>query len=108
MLELSRPQLEILSRLNSLGFAVVAFSMYANCVGIRRGDCAALLSPDHAGFRILGEPSWLVNGNLSVKIRDGDQQFFVWKKARVVATSEVLAALAEFANELRAALNSTQ
>jgi len=108
MLELSKSQLQILSRLNSLGFSVVAFPMYANYVGIRRGDCAALLSPDRAGFRVLGEPSWLVNGNLSVKIADGDQKLFVWKRSRVLATSEILAALAEFSQDLTAALNSTK
>ena len=105
MPELSPSQLAILSRLKSLGFVLVAFPMYANYVGVRRGDCAALLAPESAmGFRIFGEPSWLINGNLSVKIADAGGQFYVWKKSRVEATPDRRALVAEFASDLASAL----
>jgi hypothetical protein len=102
---LSPNQLEALSRLNSLGFAIVMFPMYANYVGVRRGDCAALLAPESdLGFRVFGEPFWLIGGNLSVKISDSGRQFFVWKKSRVEATQDRLALLAEFTSALGLAL----
>jgi hypothetical protein len=81
--------------------------MYANYVGVRRGDCAALLAPEStSSFRIFGEPSWLLAGNLSVKINDAGSQFFVWKKSRVEATPDRLAILAEFVRSLNSALNT--
>jgi hypothetical protein len=79
--------------------------MYANYVGVRRGDCAALLAPESAsGFRVFGEPSWLLAGNLSVKINDAGSRFFVWKKSRVEATADRLALVTEFASDLASAL----
>jgi hypothetical protein len=105
MPELSNAQIGILSRLDSLGFAIVAFPMYANYVGIRRNDCAALLAPNSSlGFRIFGEPSWLISGNLTVKITDTGRQFFVWKKTRIEATPDRLADLADFTRALSAVL----
>ena len=105
MPELSPSQLTILSRLNTLGFVLVAFPMYANYVGVRRGDCAALLAPESAmGFRIFGEPSWLINGNLSVKIVDAGSRFYVWKKSRIEATADRLAPISKFASDLASAL----
>ncbi len=105
MPEFSPTQIAILARLNSLGFVLVAFPMYANYVGARRGDCAALLAPESgAGFRIFGEPSWLIDGNLSVKITDARSQFYVWKKSRIEATSDRLAVVAKFATDLTSAL----
>ena len=105
MPEFSPAQIVILERLNSLGFVLVAFPMYANYVGVRRGDCAALLAPEPAaGLRIFGEPSWLINGNLSVKITDAGSQFYVWKKSRVGATADRLALVAEFACDLASAI----
>ncbi len=107
MPDLSPSQFAILSRLAGLGFSIVAFPMYANYVGIRRGDCAVLLAPDASGFRAFGEPSWLLGGNLSVKIADSGREFFVWKKSRVEATPDRLAALSDFSRSLASALTQS-
>jgi len=106
MLDLTPSQVAILARLQSLGFSIVAFPMYANYVGVRRDDCAALLAPDASGFRIFGEPSWLISGNLTVKIADANRHFFVWKKSRVEATPDRLSLLADFTRALSSAINS--
>ncbi len=105
MPDFSPAQIAILSHLNDRGFALVAFPMYANYVGVRRGDCAALLSPESAaGFRIFGEPSWLINGNLSVKIADAGSQFYAWKKSRIEVTADRLTLVAEFTSDLASAI----
>ncbi|MFZ0036358.1 MAG: hypothetical protein WAK91_02980 [Candidatus Acidiferrales bacterium] len=107
MPDFSPAQIAILSRLNSLDFVLVAFPMYANYVGVRRDDCAALLVPESgAGLQILGEPSWLINGNLSVKIADAGSHFYIWKKSRIEATADRLALVAKFASDLASALVS--
>jgi hypothetical protein len=94
MAELSLAQMHILERLVSRGFAVVAFPLYATAVGLRRGACAALVEPlAGGGFRVYGEPCFLLDGNLSVRVNEKGKSWFVWKKLRLEATAERLAEL---------------
>jgi hypothetical protein len=107
MAELSLSQMHVLERLVSRGFAVVAFPLYANAVGIRRGACAALVEPlAGGGFRVYGEPCFLLEGNLSVRVNEKGKAWFVWKKLRLEATAERLAELEQFVAELRMLLDS--
>ncbi len=102
MNELSSQQVGILERLIARGFAAVAFPLYANTVGIRKGSCAALLEPIPGGaFRIYGEPCFLLEGNLSVRVNERGKTWFVWKKLRLEATVERMAELEHFVSELK-------
>lgn len=106
-MELSAQQIEILQRLIANGFVAVAFPLYANAVGLRKGSCAALLEPTSSGgFRIYGEPSFLIDANLTVRIADKGKTWFVWKKLRLEATPERLAELSQFESELKTHLES--
>jgi hypothetical protein len=102
MLELSDAHLATLERLRVHGFEIVGFPMYPSHVGVRKGDCAALLAPEgQAGFRLFADPAWMISGQLSVRIfRDG-REWFVWKKQRLDASPERLAELAGFTAGLR-------
>jgi hypothetical protein len=105
--ELTQQQVAILERLVSNGFSIVAFPLYANAVGVRRGSCAALLEPVPGGeFRLFGEPCVLLEGNLTVRVKDKEQSWFVWKKQRIDATPERLAELTSFVSELKVLLES--
>jgi hypothetical protein len=107
MIEFTAPQIAILERFISAGFSVVAFPLYANAVGVRKGTCAALLDPiPAAGFRLFGEPCLLLDGNLTVRVKDKGQLWFVWKKQRIEATPERLSELNHFVSELKALLES--
>ena len=102
MNEFSPQQMEILQRLIAKEFTLVAFPLYANAVGVRKGSCAALLNPvTNGGFVILGEPCILLDGNLTVRIKEKGKTWFVWKKQRVEATTEFVAELEKFVMELR-------
>ena len=102
MNELTGEQIVILERLVAAGFVVVAFPMYANAVGVRKGSYAALLDPvGGGGFRLFGEPCVLLDGNLTVRIADKGKSWFVWKKLRVEATVERVRELARFVSELK-------
>jgi hypothetical protein len=102
MNELSPQQIAILERLASQQFSLVAFPLYANAVGVRKGTCAALLDPvANGGFRIFGEPCILLDGNLTVRITEKDKSWFVWKKQRLEATAERLSELQNFITELK-------
>jgi len=101
VLELSPKQIRILENIAKHGFAIVAFPLYASAAGVRNGNCAALLAPiPNGGMRLVSEPCWLLNGNLSVRIRKNNIEWFVWKKQEVEATPDRLAEVAEFRSEL--------
>jgi hypothetical protein len=104
-MDLSPQQLAILQRLHLAGFEIVAFPMYANYVGTRKGNCAALLAPAAAGgFSIFGAPAYLIGGNFSVRVRRDGREFFVWKKESLEVTPARLAELDAFAAELSVVL----
>ena len=68
---------------------------------MRKGNCAALLVPvPNAGIKLLAPPSCLVDGNLSVKLKRGSGEVFIWKKTEVQATPEKLKELELFWREL--------
>ncbi len=105
MLELTPHQIAVLEQIVTRGFRGVAFPLYASRIGVRKGHCAALLEPvAGAGLRIFGEPSWVLEENLSVRVERDARQWFVWKKKQVEATPERLAELRQFTAELSALL----
>ena len=105
-MDLSPQQMAILQRLHIAGFEIVAFPMYANYIGTRKGNCAALLAAASVGgsFSIFGVPAYLIGGNFSVRLQRDGHEFFVWKKERVEVTAARLAELDAFASELTEAL----
>jgi hypothetical protein len=104
-MDLSPQQLAILQRLHLAGFEIVAFPMYANYVGTRKGNCAALLAPGAGGgFTIFGAPAYLIGGNFSVRVRRDGRELFVWKKESLEVTATRLTELDAFAAELSQAL----
>ena len=99
--EFSIQQIGILERLAAKEFVLVAFPLYANAVGVRKGSCAALLDPiANGGFSVFGEPCMLLDGNLTVRITEKGKTWFVWKKQRLEATAERVTELERFVAEL--------
>jgi hypothetical protein len=104
-MELSPAQLKILERLHQAHYEIVAFPMYANYIGIRQGNCAALLAPaSSATFAIYGSPAYLINGNFTVRVTQNNRHYFVWKKEKLEATPARQAELDAFAAALAEAL----
>lgn len=100
-MELTASQIKILERLHSRGFEIMAFLMYESAVGVRRGNCAALLVPaGPEAFAIQGQPTIIVGGNLGARVVRGDGHYFVRKNEQIKATPEILAELEAFAIEL--------
>jgi hypothetical protein len=105
MPELSPAQINIVMRLASRGFAPATFPLYTNAVGIRRGAFAVLLEADgNKGLRAVGQPCYMVDGNLGVCVEQDGGRWFVWKSKRVEATAELLAELKQFSDELAESL----
>ncbi|HTU35655.1 MAG TPA: hypothetical protein VMF66_17760 [Candidatus Acidoferrum sp.] len=105
-MDLTRQQAETLQRLDAQGFQIVAFPMYASYIGVRKGDCAALLAPvPSGGFTVFGTPTCMVGDNLGARVKHGDGDFFVWKNEKLEATPQRTSELDQFSAELTATLN---
>ena len=101
MPELTPLQMKTLERLFAAGFRPIAIPPYEKALCMRRGECAALLAPvANAGLRLLASPTYIVDGNLSVKLKRGNGEVFVWKKTEIAATPERLKQLEEFRHNL--------
>jgi hypothetical protein len=108
MPELTLQQMKTLKRLFAAGFRSIAIPPYESALCVRRGECAALLAPvANAGLCLLAAPTYIVDGNLSVKLTRGKGEVFVWKKKEIEATPERLSELATFRQELTAILEQT-
>ncbi|MFZ0085768.1 MAG: hypothetical protein WA211_11370 [Candidatus Acidiferrales bacterium] len=104
-MELSPTQRATLERLHRTGYEIVAFPMYANYVGIRKGNCAALLaSAATQPFTIYSTPSYLIAGNFTVLTTQNNRPYYVWKKEKLEATEVRQAELAAFTAALSQAL----
>ena len=105
MPELTPQQMKSLERLFAAGFRPIAIPPYENALCVRRGECAALLTAvANAGLRLLAAPTYIVEGNLSVKLKRGTGEVFVWKKKEIEATPERLKELEAFRQELTSIL----
>ena len=108
MPELTPQQMKTIERLFAAGFCPIAIPPYENALCMRRGECAALLAPvTNAGLRLLAAPTYIVDGNLSVKLKRGNGEVFVWKKTEIEATPERLEQLEEFRRDLTSILEET-
>jgi hypothetical protein len=105
MVELTPQQLQVIERLLAAGFRPIAIPPYENALCMRKGECAGVLAPvPNGGIKLLAPPSYLVDGNLSVKLKRGAGEVFVWKKNELAATPERLRELESFRRELTAIL----
>jgi len=105
MPELTPQQMKIFERLFAADFRPIAIPPYESALCVRRGECAALLSPvANAGLRLLAAPTYIVDGHLSVKLKRGDGEVFVWKKKEISASPERLKELEAFRCDLTAIL----
>jgi len=106
MPELTPQQMKTFERLFAAGFRPIAIPPYESALCVRRGECAALLAPvPNAGLRLVAAPTYIVDGNLSVKLKRGKGEVFVWKKKELEATPQRLQELENFRQELASILD---
>ena len=93
--------MKVVERLLEAGFRPIAIPPYESALILRKGECVALLGPvENGGLKLLAPVTFLVEGNLSVRLKKGSGDVFVWKKKEVAATEERLRELEEFRGEL--------
>jgi hypothetical protein len=101
MFEFTPRQMKILEELVATGFRPTAIPPRESALCLRRGDCAAVLSPEPGGgLKLLAPPSYIIDGNLSVKLKRGTREVFVWKRTELEVTPERANELATFRSDL--------
>lgn len=99
--------MQVMERLLEAGFRPIAIPPYESALCVRKGNCVAALSPvPNAGLKLLAPPSFMVDGNFSVKLKRASGEVFVWKKKQVEATPERMRELESFRMELQEVLES--
>lgn len=94
--------MQLMERLFEAGFRPIAIPPYESALCMKKGNCVAALAPvPNAGLKLLAPPSFLVDGNFSVKLKRGSGDVFVWKKKEVEATPERMRELDSFRSELQ-------
>lgn len=107
MMELTQLQMEMLEQLFEAGFRPIAIPPYESALCVHRGECAAVLAPvTNGGLRLLAPVTVMVDRNLSVKLKRGKAEVFVWKQKEVAATEERLKELERFREDLVGILES--
>ena len=105
-MELTEEQVRVVERLVGAGFRPMAIPPYESALILRKGECVALLGPvENGGLKLLAPVTFLVDGNLSVRLKKGSGDVFVWKKKEMLATPEKLKELEEFRAELAGILD---
>jgi len=100
-MELTEGQMRVVERLFGAGFRPMAIPPYESALILRKGECVALLGPvENGGLKLLAPVTFLVDGNLSVRLKKSSGDVFVWKKTELAATEERLRELEEFRREL--------
>jgi len=93
--------MRLVERLFAAGFRPIAIPPYESALIMRKGECVALLGPvDNGGLKLLAPVTFLLDGNLSVRLKKSAGDVFVWKKKEVAATEERLKELEGFRVEL--------
>src|SRR5258708_11328227 len=93
--------MRVVGRWFGAGFRPIAIPPYESALILRRGECVALLGTvESGGLKLLAPVTFLVDGNLSVRLKKGSGDVFVWKKKQVAATEEMLKELEAFCGEL--------
>lgn len=105
-MELTPQQMKTIERLLEAGFRPLSIAPYESALCLRRGDCAAVLAPvPNGGLKMLAPATYLVDGNLSVRLKRGGREVFVWKKTELAATPERLQEIEKFRAELAGILD---
>lgn len=101
MVELTPEQMKIVERLVEAGFRPIAIPPYESALCMHKGECVAVLAPiANGGLKLLAPVSYLVDGNMSVRLKRGGGEVFVWKKKEMPATPERVEELEKFRSEI--------
>ncbi|MGH9812541.1 MAG: hypothetical protein ACRD4T_05335 [Candidatus Acidiferrales bacterium] len=104
---LTQAHLPRLQALAAEGFELVNLPRFPGFVGAKKYGCAVLLEPlEGGGLRPFSAAGYLIEGNISVLVEKGGEQWFVWKEHKVRATAELLDSVTRLEGELKRLLEA--
>jgi hypothetical protein len=89
-----------LQAIYAAGFELEKFERFPRAIGVRKGDCIALLEASPEGLRLIGEPGWRMGEVLGVLVTIDGRKVFQAKSELLEATPERLEELRHFREEL--------
>jgi hypothetical protein len=89
------------------GFEIETRERFPNAVVVIKGNCAALLQATPNGLTMIGTPGWRMGELMGVLTEVGGRKVFQSKSEIVEASSERLAKLQAFREELQRHLTVT-
>jgi hypothetical protein len=89
------------------GFEIETRERFPNAVVVIKGNCAALLQATPNGLTMIGTPGWRMGELMGVLTEVGGRKVFQSKSEIVEASSERLAELQDFREELQRHLTVT-
>ena len=89
-----------LEAIYSAGFEIESFERYPNSLGLRKGNCIALVQSSPDGLKVIGQAGWRMGEVLGVLVERAGKQVFQAKSELVEATPERLRELEGFRREL--------
>src|SRR5512140_2654106 len=91
---------EQLQKIYLAGFELETFERYPKLIGVRRGECIALLTPGIDGLQVVGTPGWRMGEVMGVLVEKDGRQVFQNKSEALDATPERLEELRRFREDL--------
>ena len=98
---------EQLQKLYLAGFELQTFDRFPKAIGVRKGNCIALLTASPTGLTTIGAPGWRMGEVLGVLTEIQGRKVFQAKSELVDATPERLQELKQFGEELQQLLAPT-
>src|SRR5512141_1620467 len=90
------------------GFDVLEAPATSNRVFLKKYNCSAAIEADASGnVRVFAWPGLLIGGEISKLVDQGYQKLLKTSKTEIAATSDHLAALHDFAEELKEGVGGT-
>lgn len=87
-------------------FEIETFERFPNTVGVRKGNCIALLQPTPLGLKVIGQPGWHMGEVLGVLVERAGRRVFQSKSELIEATPERLSELEDFSRELETLMSA--
>src|ERR1700693_6053688 len=78
------------------GFEIETFERFPNSVGLRKGNCIALVQMAADGLKTIGRPGWRMGELLGVLVERSGKRVFQAKSELIEATPERIGELETF------------
>jgi len=99
-LEFSGAQIKLLEKLLKAGFQFATVERITRYLAVEKSGFLALLDPANGRLQMFGQVGYRVGAGIGMLTEQGGKPVFVWKKAAISATPNLLTAYSRVKDEL--------